>query len=436
MAPATPECVISFGVPGTRTSQRNLTVETSTTHDAYAAFRIPAYRRYFSGNLIFILGMQMLNVAVGWEMYERTGSALNLGFVGLVQFIPQLALVAVAGHVTDIYNRKHVLMAAVSLTAVAAAVLALNAASGGPIFLMYLCLLAAGTARAFWMPARSALLPRIVPLSIFSNAVSWNTSGFEISSFVGPAMGGFLIHYGGVTAVYVLNAVLIAGFALLLSRIPYRHERPPESALTLNSLSAGFRFIWKTKVVLSVMMLDMFGVMLGGATALMPIYAKDILGVGASGLGWLLAAPSAGAFTSALTQAHRGPLRRAGRTILLAVTCFGAATIVFGISRSFPLSLAMLFVLGVCDNISVVVRSTLVQMATPDEMRGRVSAMNGLFIGTSNQLGAFESGAVAGLAGPVASVVIGGFGTIVVALVTAWLSPSLRNYGQLGGPSS
>lgn len=404
-----------------------------TTHDAYAAFRIPAYRRYFTGNLVFILGLQMLKVAVGWEMYERTGSALNLGFVGLVQFIPQLAFVAVAGHITDIYNRKHVLMTAVSLSAVAALVLAVNAAVKGPIFVMYACLFAAGTARAFWMPARSALLPRIVPLSIFSNAVSWNTSGFEISSFVGPAIGGFLIYYAGVTAVYAINAALITCFVLLLSRISYRHERPAQSALSLSSLLAGVRFIWKTKVVLSVMCLDMFGVLLGGATALMPIYAKDILHVGANGLGWLLAAPSAGAFTSALIQAHRGPLERAGRTILMAVTFFGAATIIFGISKFFPLSLAMLFVLGVCDNISVVVRSTLVQTSTPDDMRGRVSALNGLFIGTSNELGAFESGAVADLLGPVASVVLGGAGTIIVVAIIAWISPSLRRYGRLGG---
>jgi MFS family permease len=405
------------------------------THDAYAAFRIPAYRRYFFGNLLFILGLQMQKVAVGWEIYERTGSALNLGFVGLVQFIPQLAFVAVAGHITDAYNRKHILMASVGLSAVAAVVLAVNAAVHGPIFLMYACLFFTGTARAFWMPSRSAFLPRIVPLSIFSNAVSWNTSGFEISSFAGPAIGGFIIGYaGGVTAVYTLNALVIVCFVILISRISYKHERPAQSALTLRSLSAGLRFIWKTKVVLSVMMLDMFGVLLGGATALMPIYAKDILQVGARGLGWLLAAPSVGAFTSALIQAHRGPLQKAGRTILIAVICFGAATVVFGVSRFFPLSLVMLFVLGVCDNISVVVRSTLIQTATPDDMRGRVSALNGLFIGTSNELGAFESGAVADLFGPVASVVIGGIGTIVVSGITAWLSPDLRKYGRLGDP--
>jgi MFS family permease len=236
-----------------------------------------------------------------------------------------------------------------------------------------------------------------------------------------------------VTAVYAINAALITCFVLLLARIPYRHEPPAQSALTLSSLLAGVRFIWKTKVVLSVMCLDMFGVLLGGATALMPIYAEDILHVGKIGYGWLLAAPSAGAFASALIQAHRGPLKRAGRTILLAVTFFGAATIIFGLSKFFPLSLAMLFVLGACDNISVVVRSTLVQTSTPDDMRGRVSALNGLFIGTSNQLGAFESGAVAGLLGPVASVVLGGAGTIMVAAITAWITPSLRRYGRLGG---
>jgi MFS family permease len=407
------------------------------THDAYAAFRIPAYRRYFTGNLIFILGLQMQKVAVGWEIYERTGSALNLGFVGLVQFIPQLLWVAVAGHITDVYNRKHVLMGAVGLSALASTVLAVNSSMNGPIFLMYASLFASGTARAFWMPARSAFLPRIVPLSIFSNAVSWNTSGFEISSFIGPAIGGFIIGYaGGVTVVYTLNALVILCFVLLLTAIPYKHERPAETALTLRSLSAGVRFIWNTKVVLSVMMLDMFGVLLGGATALMPIYAKDILHVGARGLGWLLAAPSVGAFTSALLQAHRGPLQRAGRTILIAVVCFGASTIIFGVSGSFPLSLAMLFALGVCDNISVVVRSTLIQTATPDDMRGRVSALNGLFIGTSNELGAFESGAVADLFGPVFSVVIGGVGTIAVAAIIAWLSPGLRKYGRLGAPES
>lgn len=403
-----------------------------SSHDPYAAFRLPAFQLYFAGNLIFILGLQMQKVAVGWEMYERTGSALNLGFVGLVQFLPQVAFVAVAGHITDIYNRKRVLMAAVTLTAVSALSLALNSLFHGPTFVMYLSLFLAGTARAFWMPARAAFLPRIVPLPIFSNAVSWNTSGFEIASMTGPAVGGFLIGYFGVTVVYAVIAVLLSTFIAMLLKIPYSHARQASAPVSFASLSAGLRFVLKSKAVLGVMMLDMFGVLLGGATALMPIFAKDILQVGARGLGWLLAVPSIGAFSSALVLAHRGPLRKAGVTVLAAVAGFGAATIVFGVSTSLWLSLAMLFVLGVCDNISVVVRTTLIQTATPDEMRGRVSALNGLFIGTSNELGAFESGAVADLLGPVASVVIGGAGTIVVAIAAAWLSPALRNYGSLG----
>jgi MFS family permease len=271
-------------------------------------------------------------------------------------------------------------------------------------------------------------------MTIFETAVSWNTSGFEFASFVGPAIGGLLIGYaGGVKTVYLIDAFVMAFFVFLVWRIPYKHDSTVRAPFELGSLFAGARFIWKTKGVLAVMMLDMFAVLLGGATALMPIYAKDILHVGASGLGWLMGAPAAGAITAAVTQAHRGPLQRAGRTILVAVTCFGLATVVFGISRSFPLSLAMLFVLGFCDNLSVVVRSTLIQTATPDEMRGRVSALNGLFIGTSNQLGAFESGAVASMFGPVFSVVFGGVGTVVVVALTAWLSPGLRKYGRLGG---
>jgi MFS family permease len=400
-----------------------------TTHDAYAAFRVPAFQRYFTGNITLILGLQMLKVAVGWEMYERTGSALNLGYLGLAQFLPQIALVAFAGHATDVFNRKHVLMAALGLTAAAALGLAANSAVQGPVWVIYVCMLALGVSRAFWMPARAALLPRIVPLPIFANAVSWNTSGFELASMAGPGIGGLLISYfGGVPLVYGITVLVVLTFVVLLSRIAYSHTAQDRSPLTGEALSAGLRFVWKTPAVLAVMMLDMFAVLLGGATALMPVYAKDILRVGPEGLGWLLAAPSVGAFTMALIHAHRGPLRRAGRTILLAVAGFGVVTIGFGVSRTFWFSLAMLFLLGVFDNISVVVRTTLIQTSTPDDMRGRVSALNGLFIGTSNELGAFESGLVAGLFGPVFSVVSGGVGTIVVAAATAWLSPALRKY--------
>src|SRR5438552_3153485 len=287
------------------------------------------------------------------------------------------------------------------------------------------------------MPSRAAFLPGIIPLEIFSTAVSWNSSGFEISSMAGPAIGGLLIaSFQSPTLVYTINAIGQLTFVVLLGSIVYKHQQAPRQPLTFHSFSAGFRFVWKSKVVLSAMALDMFGVLLGGATAMMPIYAKDILKVGPRGLGWLMTAPSIGAFSMAVLQAHRGPLRRAGRTLLLAVAGFGTVTIIFGLSRNFWLSMAMLCVLGSCDNISVVVRSTLVQILTPDDMRGRVSALNSLFIGTSNELGAFESGLVASWFGPVLSVVSGSIGTIVVVLVMTWLSPELRRYGALGGHSA
>jgi MFS family permease len=407
------------------------------THDAYAALRLSTFRRYFTGNMLLILGWQMQKVAVGWEIYERTGSALHLGYVGLAQFIPQVAFALVAGHVTDAYNRKRVLMASLLLNTFAGIGLAWNSSRNGSIFLIYVFLLLNGTARAFVMPARSAFLPRIVPLGIFSNAVSWNSSGFEIASMTGPAIGGLLIgFFRSATLVYEINAVCGLMFLVLLANVPYIHQVQDREPITVHSLSAGFRFVWKSKVVLSAVMLDMFAVLLGGATALMPIYAKDILHVGPRGLGWLMTAPSLGAFTMAILQAYRGPLGKPGRVLLFAVAGFGTVTILFGISRYFWLSLGMLYLLGACDNISVVIRSTLVQTLTPDEMRGRVSALNSLFVGTSNELGAFESGLIANLIGPVLSVVSGGVGTLLVVAAIAWLFPELRAQGAVDRPTS
>jgi len=382
--------------------------------------------------MILILGWQMQKVAIGWEIYERTHSAMALGYAGLAQFFPQVLFMLFAGHITDRHNRKRVLMAALTCNCLAAVGLAFNAALGGSIYVLYACLFAYGSARAFIMPSRAAFLPGIIPLEIFSTAVSWNSSGFEISSMAGPAIGGLLIGlFQSPTLVYTINAAGQLMFVVLLAGIAYKHSPGPRQPLSLDSFSAGFRFVWKQKVVLSAMALDMFGVLLGGATAMMPIYAKDILKVGPRGLGWLMTAPSIGAFTMALFQAHRGPLRKAGRTLLFAVAGFGTVTIVFGISRNFWLSMAMLACLGSCDNISVVVRSTLVQILTPDHMRGRVSALNSLFIGTSNELGAFESGLVANFLGPVFSVVSGGLGTLLIVFGMAWLSPQLRTYGRL-----
>ena len=378
----------------------------------------------------------MQKVAVGWEIYERTGSALHLGYVGLIQFLPVALLALIAGHITDSYNRKRVLMGSLALTALAAFGLAWNSAANGSVAVMYIFLLATGVARAFQNPARAAFLPRIVPREMFPNAVSWNSSGFELSSMIGPAIGGLLIgFFQSAMLVYLMNGFAVLAFVLLLARIPYANPLQERNPLTLRSVLVGFRYIAKTKVVLAAMTLDAFGVLLGGAVALMPIFAKDILQVGPRGLGWLMTAPAIGAFSMAMFQAHRRPVQKAGRRLLFAVAGFGLVTVLFGLSRSFWFSLLMLFFLGACDNISVVIRTSLIQLLTPDEMRGRVSAINGLFIGTSNELGAFESGMVAGLAGPVFSVVSGGVGTIAVVIAVIWLWPELRRYGALGSSS-
>jgi MFS family permease len=327
-------------------------------------------------------------------------------------------------------------MSALAGNALAALVLTLNSAASGSLVVLYGCLFALGTARAFTMPARNAFLPRIVPLDLFSNAASWSSSTLEVATMTGPAIGGLLIGmFGSATLNYAIAAMGAVTFFVLTSGIPYRHEKQERPSLTLHSLSAGFRYVWQERVILSAIVLDMFGVLLGGATALMPIYAKDILQVGPRGLGWLMAAPSIGAVSMAVIQAHRGPPHRAGRTLLWAVAGFGTVTVVFGISRHFWLSMCMLCLLGACDNISVVIRNTLVQLLTPDEMRGRVSALNALFIGTSNELGAFESGVVAGFLGPVFSVVAGGVGTIIVVLAVAGLFPQLRSFGRLDLPT-
>ena len=408
--------------------------EPSKKHDPYAAFRLSPFRRYFTGHTILILGWQMQKVAVLWEIYERTDSAMHLGYVGLVQFAPFAMLAVLAGHVTDTHNRKHILMTAAAFNAMAAAGLAWNSVYG-TANLTYLFLLLGGCARAFQMPARRSFLPRIVPRQTFPNAVSWHSSGFELSSMAGPAVGGSLIAiFESAMPIYLINSAVLLIFVILVAGIPYVHEKIQNMAMSLESLLGGFRFIRRSPVVFAAITLDMMGVLFGGAVALMPIFARDILEVGPQGLGWLMAAPAVGAFSMALLQAHMRPARQAGRRLLIAVTGFGLVTIGFGLSETFALSLTMLFFLGACDNISVVIRGVLVQMLTPDHMRGRVSAIDGLFIGTSNELGAFESGMVAGLFGPVISVVSGGVGTIVVVLAVAWIWPQLRRYGALDSP--
>lgn len=401
-------------------------------HDPYAALRARNFQYYVVGNVLAIFGMQMQTVAVQWEIYVRTGSPFDLGLVGLVEFLPVICLTLPAGHVADRSNRKRIVMAAMFAMACCSLGLAWLSLTQGDIVWMYLLLLLSGVARAFLQPAKASLLPHVVPREVFSNAVTWNMSGFQVAAIVGPAAGGQLIGYSGLAwPVYLIDAVSTLIFFVLLALMHVPRHVATASAATAKALLAGLGFVWKNKIVLAAMTLDMFAVLLGGAVALLPVYAEDILDVGAQGLGWLRTAPAAGALVFSFLLAHRPPIEQAGKTLLWVVAGFGAATIVFGISRSYPLSLAMLFLTGAFDIVSVVIRHTLVQLLTPDDMRGRVSAINSVFIGASNELGAFESGFVAQLFTPVISVVSGGVGTLLIVLVVAIGWPQLRRYGRL-----
>lgn len=410
--------------------------EPASRHDAYAALRVPDFRRFLAGHLLSVLGVQMQTAAVGWQLYEVTHSTFALGMVGLVQIIPMLALALPAGQTADRYDRRKTLMIATTLAIVSSTGLALVSWRSAQAPLIYAALFLSGVARVFQGPARAALIPQLMPKEVFSNSVSWTISGFELSSMLGPALGGLLIAWlKGATLVYVLGGLASIFYLAMLATLPKRSYEAENSgrgtAPNWQTLSAGFNYVWQNQLLLAAMSLDLFAVLLGGAVALLPVYAKDILHVGPTGLGVLQAMTSLGAVTMAFITAHLPPLRRAGKTLLWAVAGFGLATISFGLSRWFWLSLLMLFLLGALDNISVVVRHTLATLLTPDEMRGRVSSVNGMFINASNELGRFESGAVAALFGPVFSVVSGGVGTLIVVAVVAWLAPQLRRYGAL-----
>jgi MFS family permease len=401
-------------------------------HDPYAVLRNRDVVLYLVSRFVASLGQQMLTLAVGWELYERTQSSLALGLVGLSQMVPMLLFTLPAGHVADNHERKRIMVLMTLALVVASLGLTLISAFRANVVWVYCCLFAAGTARTFLWPASSAFLPQLVSRREFSKAVTWSSGTFQLSSVLGPAAGGGIIALTHHAApVYALNAIAGLVCLLLISLIRRRHVVAVKEKMTLATLVEGFRFVFASRVILGTITLDMFAVLLGGATALLPVYAKDILHAGPTGLGLLQAALPGGSLVCALFLAHRPPLQKAGRTLLWAVAGFGLATIGFGVSRWFWLSFGMLFLCGATDNVSVVVRHTLVQLLTPDEKRGRVSAVNSLFIGTSNELGGFESGVVAYLLGPVFSVVSGGVGTILVVLAVAALWPEIRRYGRL-----
>jgi MFS family permease len=405
-------------------------------HDPYAALRLRDYRLYSAGWVSSVIGQQIQDVAVGWDVFNRTKaeSGLNpllaLGLVGAVLGLPVMVLALPAGALADRFDRRKILMASMAGASAAALGLAWLSHTHGSLAMMYLCLFLGAAALAFGWPARSALLPQIVPAEVFSNAATWNSSAFQVAAMIGPAIGGLILIYSTPMA-YVCDAALSMVFFVFLLGLRVRPVVRTNEPLNFENLAAGVRFVFRTKIILATITLDLFAVLFGGATSLIPAFAKDILHVGPVGFGWLRAAPAVGALAMALWMAHRPPMKNAGRSLLWAVVGFGAATIVFGLSRSFTLSFLMLLLTGAFDNVSVVVRHTLVQMLTPDSMRGRVSAVNNIFIGASNELGGFESGVTGWMIGAVWSVVLGGIGTLAVVWAVARAWPQVARFGSL-----
>ncbi|MFN0159707.1 MAG: MFS transporter [Burkholderiales bacterium] len=398
--------------------------------DTYAPFRHRDYRLFIAMVLISSLSQQALAVAVGWDIYERTGSALALGWVGLAQFIPVLAFFLPAGQLADRHDRRLVVAASLVIWVGASLLLVLAAWHALPVAWMYAAVALVGLSTVLNRAGRDALLAQLVPPEILARAVMWNSTVFQTASVVGPALAGLLIaSVHSAVAVYVMNlaGMLVAmGLALAIRARAAHVERRPS---TWRDLFGGLAHVWRTKVILGLVSIDLFAVLLGGATALMPIFAKDILHVGPAGLGWLSAGPAIGAVLAALATARgwRSTPPHAGRAFLWAVAVFGAATIVFGLSRWFWLSLVALIVLGAADNIGAVIRQTAVQLFTPDELRGRVSAVNRVFISSSNELGAVESGVLASLTSPVFAVVAGGVATVCIAASATRIFPQLRD---------
>ena len=414
----------------------------SPRHDPYAAIRVPNFRAFAGGFALSSTGLQMLAMAIGWEVYHRTHSELALGITGLCRALPVVLLALPAGHVSDVFSRKWIVVFGQAGFALATAALAAWSYFDGPLWMVYSLLIVTGCVRAFAGPARGALMPLIVPRDIFQNAVAWNTGVFHVSGVLGPFVAGKLILWTGEAwPVYTSTAVLTGIMAITASFIHPARPQVTAGKLTLRSMLGGLGYVRKEKTVLGAILIDCLGVLLGGATALLPVYAADILRVDADGLGMLRASTYVGAALMSLYLAHRPPFIRAGRAFLTSVILWAVCAILFGLSTSFWLSLFLLGAQGAIDNISVVIRHVLVQVRTPDELRGRVSAVNTMFIEVSNELGAFESGGAAWLyrlltgatvaGGAVFSVVTGGIGTLLVVAAVAWKIPELRRLGSL-----
>jgi len=412
---------------------------------AGSAFLSRDFRLYQSARLFVILGAEAQSVAVAWQVYQITHSALDLGYTGLALFLPGLFFMLAAGHAADRYDRRRIILLCYAVQFLCTGALLWFALSGiKHIWPIYTVLVGIGLGRAFSGPASSAMIPSLVPKAHFVNAITWGATIYQIANMAGPAVGGLLFvlpltgafsSMNGAAIVYSFTLLMLALFLIFVSMIRTRVERTEKKAFDLKTMLAGLHYVWETKILLGSISLDLFAVLLGGAVALLPIFATDILHAGPRGLGLLRAMPSVGALAVSLTMVWKPIKRRAGLTMLVCVACFGAATVVFGLSTSMIVSLIALVLVGASDMVSVVIRSSVLQLATPPEMRGRVSAVNWLFIGASNEFGEFESGLTAHWWGAVRAVVIGGIGSLMVTGAAAALFPALRRANQLTAES-
>lgn len=406
----------------------------------YASLRVPNFRRYVLAVVAMTLATMIQGTIVGWQVYELTHDTLALGLIGLAEALPYIAASLFAGHVADRYDRRYVALAALTvvlLSAVALLILPslLSTSPSGLVRAIFAVIAISGFARSFLIPARQALGAEIVPRELFANSVTWRSGAWQLAAVLGPALGGGLYALGGIRLAYSVDAVLVVVGMLALTMVRRTPHRPSSSGESIaTSLAAGVRFVFGERIVLGALSLDLFSVLFGGATALLPVYAAEILHVGPQGLGLLRSAPSIGAVITSVILMHATPFQHTGRVLLQAVAIFGLTIIVFGLSTSVWVAVTALAVGGAADMVSVFIRSTLLTTRTPPEMLGRVMSVNGIFVGSSNEIGAFESGLTARWFGAVPSVVFGGAMTLVVVAVTAWRNPTLRSLGRMEPP--
>jgi MFS family permease len=410
-------------------------------HDAYAVLKVRDFRLFLTFRFFTTIAFQMQGLIVGWQMYELTRDPLALGLIGLAEALPNIATALFAGHAADRYNRKAIivwftllfLLGTILLFLFSLKPMGIVAAFG--VFPIYLVVMISGVSRAFLYPSIIALMSQLIPRHLYTNASTWNSTMWHVAAITGPALGGLIYGFFGVRAAYV-SVLFFLAVALVLLAIVKKHPTPPFVAgeKLYDRLSSGLKFVFKNQVLLGAMSLDMFAVLFGGAVAMLPVFAAEVLMVGPQGLGFLRAAPMAGAVAMSLVMAHRPPLVHAGRYLMIGVAGFGLSIILFALSTNFYLSMALLMLSGMFDNISVIIRSTAMQLLTPDEMRGRVASVNAIFIGSSNEIGSFESGLAAKLMGLIPSVIFGGIMTLGIVGFTTRFAPRLRrlNLREIG----